>query len=132
MLNKTKDNKAIILPNLSETESIIVFDFLMMRQRNQNIESRSSIIMIRNSIVRDIALEIQRGRIPDDDDYNFKKYFLKRMPLRYWIESLPVRDDLIDSYIKGVINYLMEKTQLPENMRKRLFDEVLFNEHGIS
>lgn len=124
-----KDNKQkLILPNLSESESIIVYDFLLMKQKINSMAFRSEVVMECNTILRSIAHEIARGRIPKE--YSFKPFVLKRLSKRYWDENIPISDSLIYSYIMDVINYLMEKTKMPDGVRQNEYKELLSNERA--
>jgi len=129
MFNRGRDNKhALILPNLSESESIIIYDFLLMKQKISNLQSRPEIVMESNTILRSIAHEIERGKIPRE--FNFKLFVLKRLPRKYWDENIPISDSLIFSYIMDVINYLIEKSKQPDGVRQREYEELLRNERA--
>ena len=120
----SRDNKhGLILPNLSESESIIIYDFLLMKQKINNLASRPEVVMECNTILRSIAHEIQRGKIPSE--YSFKKFILKRLPQRYWDENIPIGDSMIYSYIMDVINYLIEKSKKPDIVRQKEYEELL-------
>lgn len=121
-----RENKhQIVMPNLSESESIIIYDFLLMKQKMNSLESRSEVVMESNTILRSIANEIGHGRIPKE--YSFKKFVLKRLPQRYWDENIPISDSLIYAYIMDVINYLLEKSKKPDNIRQKEYEELLKN-----